>query len=116
MNFYDIKPQVAKPEHGPEPSIMELLRYYYTSHGIDVRSAIRLSALYIQQLEIDRRKPLEMFISGPNGYAMVVPISNLERWEKRYGEELVIEGLCALTGDDEEDYTVTMLNKGASNV
>lgn len=117
MNFYDIKPQVTLPDYGPEPSIMELLRYYYTSHGIKTVDAIRLSTLYIQQLEIDRQEnKYTAFISGPNAYAFINysdwmknPLST--RW-RREGVDEVICGLASLTGDDEEDYTLTMLNKG----
>ena len=32
MDLFDIQPQIANIEHGPEPSIRALLRYYYGQH------------------------------------------------------------------------------------
>lgn len=109
VNFYDLKPQIAEVVHGQEPSIRELLIYFYKSHGILESKAEKFVEKYIAEMERLRRQPFEMFISGPNAYANAVIPADLHPESKCIAEELIIQGLSMLTNDDSEDYTVTIL-------
>lgn len=49
--IFDYRPQISSEEYGPEPNVRELVKYYYTSHGIDPVEANNLTEQYIEYLE-----------------------------------------------------------------
>lgn len=46
--FWDKKPQLAEIKSGPEPSLREVLKHYYVSHGIPGPTANTLVEDYIR--------------------------------------------------------------------
>lgn len=48
--FTKIKPQIAEKIYGAEPSLQEIIFYYYSSNGFEVNKAKRLTEKYINKL------------------------------------------------------------------
>ncbi len=45
--IHTIRPQITKVEYGSEPSLVEMVRYYYRLHGIDPDKAEQLVREYV---------------------------------------------------------------------
>ena len=63
-DLFDKEPQLTDPKHGPEPSLRNVLRYYYTSYGIDGDEADSLVKRYIE--EITKPAPPKYGKLGPD--------------------------------------------------
>lgn len=51
INMFDIRPLTCdNPEDGAEPSIRQLLIYYYITHDVPFKEAEKLAEKYIVQL------------------------------------------------------------------
>lgn len=52
----DFQPQLAILWAGAEPSVRDILTYYYTSHGIHLQEAQQAANLYIKELKKEFEK------------------------------------------------------------